>query len=355
MEIEHTFYMLRKKAEYIASKASNDDDSKIASNHVRRLNGLIRRTMSKLATINDSTINNFIRWEKSKKGQNQSTKKPCTPEEKEALPLDMICTNESDSEDESESEMYEMEPSDFRSKYTDLLRNFQIFKKRYHEDRGTGNDNPILPVHKGIQVDDVENRDYEKCIGHALLMKAEFNPKTNKEMLIPVKVPDENFGKYEEQYVFHLQHIEDHGIVTDEYKGLPDPNETPLKELIEANSPFISEMLESIGTATLTNGSCREIESIIVPETLPKSKSKEKSNSEAVDNLAEIVTKLSNDIGVDDDDEKMDVEESMTNVDETVIAVQALIEDGDSMLRLQDQPNSDKPVHVITSDDDTPL
>lgn len=71
--------------------------------------------------------------------------------------------------------------------------------------------------------------------------------------------------KYEEQFINYLQkRIESEDIKEEleeaaeeteekeneeaekESKDLPDPNETPLKDLIEANSPFISEMLETM-------------------------------------------------------------------------------------------------------------
>lgn len=92
-------------------------------------------------------------------------------------------------------------------------------------------------------------------------------------------------------------------------KILPDPNETPLKDLIEANSPFISEMLQ-IDSPVLTNGACAEPE----PDQC-SSDGFATTNLHAVDDLAEIVTKLSNDM------------ECEKTKDETVCAVQALIEE----------------------------
>lgn len=139
----------------------------------------------------------------------------------------MICVRESASESENDDDdhfenfqtencMIESNP-ELPPEFATLLDHLTIFKRKLTAVKGVG-DRSVWSEDKACQVDDVPWRDYEKCIGYSLLTRSEYDPETKEEILRPVITPDENFGKYQEQFLFYLQHIEDHGIQTDESK-----------------------------------------------------------------------------------------------------------------------------------------
>lgn len=134
----------------------------------------------------------------------------------------MICErdSESDSSDgENIDDMFEstLEALPVPSDFSTLLDHLSIFKRKPTGVKAIG-DNFVGTEDKACQAYDVQWRDYEKCIGHSLVNKTEIDNQEDEELLRPTE-PDENFGeKYQEQYLFYLQHIEDFGIETDENK-----------------------------------------------------------------------------------------------------------------------------------------
>ena len=141
---------------------------------------------------------------------------------KDGITLEMICERESEPEEdddveEIDNDEYTLEATNMPPDFSQILDHLSIFKRKPSAIKAIG-DNSVFTEDKACQAYDVPWRDYEKCIGYSLVTKSEYNPETKEEMLVPVAMPDENFGKYQEQFLFYLQHIEDHGIETDETK-----------------------------------------------------------------------------------------------------------------------------------------
>lgn len=327
----------------------------------RRFHLAIARAISELNEINDDVINKYVNWRKVIKQSLSTDNVEDVPSswrnyydnetEDLIVPLDMICTNSGSEPDDDE----ELDPEE--SCLASKVRSILLFKERDTIDVGIGES--FTTADKSVQVDDVIPRDYEKCIGHSVLTKVEYDPTDGSEILKPVIVPAEYDGKYEEQFIFYLQRREELPIETDDEKGLPDPNETPLKDLIEANSPFVLEMLESIdsplangGTSSadgniegVANGETETDEAMIVAEASDESGEENKERGEStnvVKELAKIVTELSEDLktGSRNDDDSLSKKHSENgkkdkrkeefdsiDTEEVDVAVQALIEE----------------------------
>ncbi|XP_003424208.1 uncharacterized protein LOC100679538 isoform X1 [Nasonia vitripennis] len=253
-------------------KSQEADLLNSAAQCTKRFHRAIRKTLVELSQINDRVVRDYVHWKKKngkiptlesqEKGNEEKTKdksryKPQSSDHD--LTLEMTCVRESASESESDDDDsvnaadYSMEAVNVPSEFSQILDHLTIFKRKPTALKAVG-DSSVVTEDKACQAYDVPWRDYEKCIGYSLLTRSEYDPKSQKETLRPVVVPDENFGKYQEQYLFYLQHIEDFGIETDELKGLPDPNHIPLKDLIDGTSPFIMDMLERLSPVTLSNG-----------------------------------------------------------------------------------------------------
>lgn len=216
----------------------------VAKRQIKRFHKNMRETIFNLARINDRVIREYDKWERKTKSKTSSTNQSTvTPRKDIDIPLNMTCVNESDTDsDYEESEYHVMEPSD-RIKSSNILEDLLIFKKDVKH-CGVG-DSALLSKDKMVQVYDVVSRDYEQCIGYSLLTKAHYNDKTHENVLEPMKISNENFDKYQEQFIFYLQHIEDHGIKTEDMKGLENPNES-MEEFAEPDSPCTSEFRQNI-------------------------------------------------------------------------------------------------------------
>ena len=380
-DIDLALQTLRKKFNAILSESPNETQKnthKSATSKVKHFQFAMRKALCRLAQINDRVVREYQSWKKQKSAertQNSArTKVDLQPTKDPNMSLEMICVRDSASENEDEEDVQEitLEASNLEKDQLDCYNNLTFFKKKRTVERAVGND-MIQMEDKSIQVYDVRLQDYEKSVGYSLLMKAEYDPKTNKDVLKPAKVHNEHVGKFQEQYIFHLQHIEENGIKTDDdLEELPDPNEIPLKELIETNSPFIAEMLENIAP-TVPNGSASMETEIIIEEISEKSPEKDKvvkevsedshadqtvATSKAVEELVKMVTKLSDELKSTNNspensalspvDEITDRSENTikkpkitTNTEgkdeETVIAVRTLIEEDSNEKNFSDQ------------------
>lgn len=216
---------------------------------IKRFHQSIRETVFQLAHINDRIIREYNKWERSQ--TRDETETPLTkrstviPQKDVDIPLKMTCVNESDadSDDDEESECQVMEPS-AHIESSKILQDLLLFKKNVKH-HGVG-DSIVSSEDKGIQVYEVVSRDYEKCIGYSLLTKADYDEDTSENVMKPEKVLNENFDKYQEQFIFYLQHIEDHGIKTEDVKGLEDPNLISNNEFIETDLSCTSEIQQNI-------------------------------------------------------------------------------------------------------------
>ncbi|XP_046742218.1 uncharacterized protein LOC124408934 [Diprion similis] len=307
----------------------------------RRFHHAISKAITVLSNINDQVINKYDNWRKTTleqtkqpscenvKGKENEAKKHVT------IPLDMICTNsESESDDVDEYESDDMH-------IPEKIKCIKSFQERDTIDVAIGD--PVKTADKSVQAFDIVERDYEKCIGHSVLTKVEYDPVDGSEILKPVVVPAEYDGKFEEQFIFYLQHREDNEILTEDDKGLPDPNETPLKDLIEANSPFVLEMLESIDSPLqngVNNGESKTGASETSDESGKENKEQGKS-THLIKELAKLVTELSEDLKTSRNNDTLAKKHSehgkkdrrkqsfsrIDNEKEIDIAVQALIEE----------------------------
>ena len=365
-DVDLALQTLRKKFSSILSASPDEVQSKThrsASLKMRQFQQVMRKAMCKLAQINDRVVREYHCWKKQYQGNEnlERTKVNLQPTKNPEIDLEMTCVrdsaSESEGEDENRSEETILEASNLEADQLDCYKNLTLFREKVTVEQGVGDDS-VFKEDKSVQVDVIRTRDFEKSIGYSLLMKAEYDPKSNKEVLKPVAVPNEHFGKFQEQFIYHLQYIEDNGIKTDDdVDDLPDPNETPLKDLIEANSPFIAEMLENIAP-TVTNGSSSVETEMIVDETprdkenVPGKVSEDHradpmaATSKAVEELVKMVTKLSDELKstnnspennalspaeiTDGSEETSKKEKIKTNDEskdeETVLAVRTLIE-----------------------------
>lgn len=223
----------------------------------KRFHRALRKTLVELSHINDRLVKDFLHWKKRseveksfnddslennvdhqnvddeqdvEKNVEKNVEKESSRKKKKKIisdiALEMTCERESESEAENDddddddieiSEDREIEAIEVPAEFSSILDHLSIFKRKPTAVKAVGNDS-VLTEDKSCQAYDVPWRDYEKCIGYSLLTKSEYDPEKKEEILRSVVQPDENFGKYQEQYYFYLQHVEDYGIETDEAK-----------------------------------------------------------------------------------------------------------------------------------------
>lgn len=225
----------------------------IAQQKIKQFCWNMRNTVLQLANINDRIVREYNGWRRSRKTETQIQslidENEIVSQENVEIPLDMTCVNDSDTESDCERSEYRIKkPSDL-IKSGNIIENLLFFKKTVIH-RGTGDDKAHLPVDKATQVYNIP-RDYEKCISYSMLTKSNDNSKTDNSVLKQMS-QNKNFGKYEEQFISYLQHVENHGIQTENAESLEESDEIPLQELIETNSSFISRLLENTNSSDIS-------------------------------------------------------------------------------------------------------
>ncbi|XP_014609971.1 PREDICTED: uncharacterized protein LOC106789925 [Polistes canadensis] len=206
---------------------------------IRSLYNKVYSTIIQMAYINDKVIRDYNSWERSQNVTSEiieeSISRRSSFEENNEIPLDMICVadscEESDHEDVTTIKLSELLLS------TNAFKHFSDKKKMVNKSVETSS---IVCKDKSIQVFDFESKDYEKIIGHSVLMKSNNDSSTKDSILPSIAMQSEHVGKYEEQFILYLQHIEDHGIEIDDTS-----NEIVLESLIgiETDSSSTSETL----------------------------------------------------------------------------------------------------------------
>ncbi|XP_032691624.1 transcriptional regulator ATRX [Odontomachus brunneus] len=227
-------------------------DSKLAADQkIKLFHKNMRETVFQLAHINDRVIREYNKWERSRKTEtetsstNQST---VMPRENIDIPLNMTCVNESDTESDYDKSEYQIIESSDNIKSSNILEDLLLFEKNVKH-CSVGNSAPSTED-KAIQVYDILSKDYEKCISYSLLTKAHYEKEIDEDVLEPAKTPNESyFDKYQEQFIFYLQHIEDYGIETEDMKGLENPDKT-FKESKMPDSPGTLESRQNINLLT---------------------------------------------------------------------------------------------------------
>lgn len=210
-------------------------------------------TVLQLTHINDRVVREYNDWIKSRKTKTDVPSSTdlnarASQENDIDISLDMTCVNDSDTESDCEINDQIKESSDV-VKNSNIVKTL-LFCKKNVVHRGVGNDS-VQFTDKTTQMYDV-SRDYDNCISHCVLTKANQHSKADDNVLEPV-APDKNFGKYEEQFIFYLQQIEDHGIETEDTKeNLDNLVETLVQEeQTETNSPQLLENITSIDQPTI--------------------------------------------------------------------------------------------------------
>ncbi|KAL2714571.1 transcriptional regulator ATRX-like [Vespula squamosa] len=217
-QFNHTLDNLKVKFHQILENTRSEETStniiQEARSKIQHLYDEICNTVTQLACINDRIVRDYGSWERSHNTGNKVIKKLITRalslEENNKIPLDMTCV--SDTTEFVNEDVITMNPSDLVLS-TNIFEAFS--KKKRMISQCVGNSS-IFYADKSIQVYDLESKDYEKTIGHSILMKANNNPSTKNNSSQPIITSNKHFGKYQEQFIFYLQHIEDHGIEIDD-------------------------------------------------------------------------------------------------------------------------------------------
>ncbi|XP_015593024.1 uncharacterized protein LOC107266748 [Cephus cinctus] len=237
-QINKIFYNLKARLSILLSE---DNTEKTIHTTTRRFHKAIRKTISKLVEVNSDVIREYNAYCKSTANEENQDKgnMNIVKSKKVQLPLEMKCVRDSASESEDSSDSDDTQ-QDFEN-LNKLIDNPTTiaFDSTEKVDQSTMC-SPVPTADKSIQVYDVIARDYEKCIGHSVLKKTE-NSDNNEENEVSdnriestATTSGDNSEKYAEEYISFLQHIEDHGIQTEDTKGLLSPDEIPLQDMIKS-------------------------------------------------------------------------------------------------------------------------
>ncbi|XP_017754277.1 PREDICTED: transcriptional regulator ATRX-like [Eufriesea mexicana] len=273
-----------------------------ARNLIKQFHCEIRDTVTQLACINDRIVREYNRWKRyqakvrvSLSLNTDNTRKKIQCKE---IPLDMTCINESDTESNigNEIEYSIMDPSELVGT-TNAVDGINFFKKRSTIERGVG-DHPALLVDKSVQINTMELQDYDRCIRHSTLKKV--NQQSDKKNDTPIKQANKQSANYEEHFIQFLQkqNLKSRSMQAENLKELPDPNETSLKDLIEANSPFISEMLETMDKSAASSSNSNLSISVKRESDLRCYEPRRKNSitCKAVNDLVKMVSNINDDL-----------------------------------------------------------
>lgn len=316
-----------------------------AQQRIKKFCWNMRGTVLQLADINDRIVREYNGWRRSRKTETQTSssidENELTSQENVEIPLDMTCVNDSDTESGCEGSEYRIKKPSNLIKSCNIVENL-LFSKKTVIHRGTGDHNIHLFADKATQVYDIP-RDYEKCISYSMLTKSNDDSKTDNNVLKQMPTaPDKNFGKYEEQFIFYLQHIEDHGIQIEE--SLADSDEIPFQELIETNSPFISHLLQ--------NTDSPDIISTDESKICEQEKSEKSDLSDHIIAMNDITDTLKSTIG-NDDQKILNETDSDIRIQETKnIRIQGMILLDEKLQKTHDNTTDGETTSIISNNKD---
>ncbi|XP_011687263.1 PREDICTED: uncharacterized protein LOC105449648 isoform X2 [Wasmannia auropunctata] len=301
-----------------------------AQQKVKHFYSSMRDTVVQMVHINDRIVRQYHEWRRSRKTDTVASP---TAKNRDALdpsqdnvdiPLDMTCVNDSDTESDDNSQI--AEPSDLVCE-SNIIKHLLSCKKNVVH-RSVGEDSEHLYVNKAVQVYDVVSRDYEKCIGYSLLTRtAHDDSKADDSVLDSPAAPDENFGRYEEQFIYYLQHIEDNGIETEDTKSLADSDETSLQK-VQTDPPFTSHSSQSIDLSDQSK-SCQQENNL--GDNID-SVAKDGKSGKTLDNNEEIVSNSDTEIQetiVQLDDKLQQTESRETHADTMDDTMEAITSDNE--------------------------
>lgn len=208
----------------------------------------MRDAVIQLVHINDRVVRQYTEWRRSRKTEASSSinENALVSQENMNIPLDMICVNDSDTEFEYQAQV--MKPSDL-VKDSNIIKDL-LFRKTNVVHRGVGDDRVQLSADKAIQVYDTVSIDYEKSISCSIFTKTNQDSKTDDNISNLPATSDKKFSKYEEQFLFYLQHIEDTdkilNVKTKKGTNAANSDDTSVQEVIQTNPSFISHLFQDI-------------------------------------------------------------------------------------------------------------
>lgn len=300
-EVDNILTNLRTELQDLFKVSKRDELKKYELNEARvvikQFHRKIRNAVTQLAYVNDRIVREYNRWKTQhlKTSSVHSTNGNNTPtvDKHEDIPLYMSCVNESDSDSDTEIQYDSKDPSEFIGT-TNAVEEMQFFKNNATVNKAIGNDSVSL-VDKSIQIYDVELQDYDRCISHSKLNKIDQETEKQNASSSSSK-EDRQFKSYEEHFIRFLQKGNAKVQGVQDPKKLPDPNETPLKDLIEANSPFISEMLETMDKSAVPSTS--NSNTSVAKDGSSKSAAKPMNTiaCKAVDDLVKMVSNMNDNL-----------------------------------------------------------
>lgn len=255
----------------------------------------MRDTVFQLVDINDRITRQYVEWRRSRKVETGASssinENVLVSQENITTPLDMTCVNDSDTEDKDEGYRI-MEPSDL-IKDSNIVKDLLFYKKKNVVHRNVGDDSVHLSVDKAIQVYDIISKDYEESIGYFVCTKTDHDPKMNYSVSdnLPATL-NKNSSKYEDQFIFYLQNIENNdtltqNIDTEDTKSSVDSDETPLQEVIQTDISCLIQDIDLPIVPTDQSKNCQEekdlsdnINSVTENDTLNKINKEIVSNSD---------------------------------------------------------------------------
>lgn len=208
-----------------------DNEAHNARVRLTTINRCIYQAVDELSSFNNTMIQQYRPWKESiitgdpiddntskivlKKGERSY----------KYTPFDMDCESESD----SDSEVDRVDDIDVEQ-LIDFTSKIKHFAEKDTINRSTNTE--VQTKSQGVQVEEIiETKDYDRTIGYSLLMRTDYDFEKREEIHKPTRIHDRNFGKYEEQFIFYLQHLENRGEDKDTEDDVIE--KVPLTDLID--------------------------------------------------------------------------------------------------------------------------
>ncbi|KAG7207129.1 hypothetical protein KM043_001003 [Ampulex compressa] len=194
------------------------NETKEARRKMKRLHREIRETVRRLAHTNDRLVREYNSWRRSRRPTDLAADRaPCAGRKRDAsdeLPLVMTCVADSSAENECSEEEDEREeeewgraaegrvlaPSDLVGS-TNVLRNMRFFRQSATVEKAVG-EGYASSQDKSVQVYEHAPEDCEDHLGYSILERTDHESARVDGLA-------EHFGRYEEEFIFYLQRIED--------------------------------------------------------------------------------------------------------------------------------------------------
>ncbi|KAH0550623.1 uncharacterized protein LOC123261970 [Cotesia glomerata] len=213
-EVDKLITKIRGKLRTELKKAAGnlaDNEAHNARVRLATINRCIYQAVDELSAFNNTMIQQYRPWKESLiTGDpiDDNTNKIVMKKGERSIkytPFDMDCESESD----SDNEVDEVDDVDVEQ-LIDFTGKVKHFIEKDTINRSTNTE--IQTKSQGVQVEElIETKDYDRTIGYSLLMRTDYDFEKRKEIHKPTKIHDHNFGKYEEQFIFYLQHLENQG------------------------------------------------------------------------------------------------------------------------------------------------